>query len=154
MKLEKPAPPSKTREVEFNLVAEQTGMDAESLIQSFHFHLGCTLAKDQYTATNQDRYQALALAVRDRLVGRWIHTQQGYHKQNVKRICYLSLEFLIGRAMGNNVISLLLEDTCREAMNAARPRTGTCCATSKSMPRSAMAAWAASPPASSIRWRP
>ncbi|MBL8668629.1 MAG: glycogen/starch/alpha-glucan phosphorylase [Rhodospirillales bacterium] len=91
-------------------------MDVDSLIRSFYFHLGCTLAKDQYTATNQDRYQALALAVRDRLVGRWIQTQQGYHKQNVKRICYLSLEFLIGRAMGNNVINLLLEDTCREAM--------------------------------------
>ncbi len=97
-------------------IADQIGMDVDSLIRSFNFHLTCTLAKDEYTATNQDRYQALALAVRDRLVGRWIHTQQSYHKKNVKRICYLSLEFLIGRAMGNNVISLLLEDTCREAM--------------------------------------
>ncbi|HSO42454.1 MAG TPA: glycogen/starch/alpha-glucan phosphorylase [Rhodospirillales bacterium] len=92
------------------------GMDVDSLIKSYQFHLTCTLAKDQYTATNQDRYHALALAVRDRLVGRWIHTQQQYHHQNVKRICYLSLEFLIGRAMGNNVLCLGLEDTCREAM--------------------------------------
>jgi glycogen phosphorylase len=92
------------------------GMDVDSLIKSYHFHLTCTLAKDQYTATNQDRYHALALAVRDRLVGRWIHTQQQYHHQNVKRICYLSLEFLIGRAMGNNVICLGIEETCREAM--------------------------------------
>jgi starch phosphorylase len=92
------------------------GMDVDSLINSYHFHLACTLAKDQYTATNQDRYHALALAVRDRLVGRWINTQQQYHHQNVKRICYLSLEFLIGRAMGNNVICLGLEETCREAM--------------------------------------
>ena len=92
------------------------GMDVDSLIKSYQFHLACTLAKDQYTATNQDRYHALALAVRDRLVGRWIHTQQQYHHQNVKRICYLSLEFLIGRAMGNNVICLGLEETCREAM--------------------------------------
>ena len=97
-------------------IADQIGMDVDSLIRSFNFHLTCTLAKDEFSATNQDRYQALALAVRDRLVGRWIHTQQTYHKNNVKRICYLSLEFLIGRAMGNNVISLLLEDTCREAM--------------------------------------
>ncbi|TVR79653.1 MAG: glycogen/starch/alpha-glucan phosphorylase [Rhodospirillales bacterium] len=93
-----------------------TGTDVDSLIRSFNFHLHFTLAKDQYSATTQDRYQALALAVRDRLVGRWIHTQQIYHKRNVKRVCYLSLEFLIGRAMGNNVISLLMEDTCREAM--------------------------------------
>ena len=117
MKLEGSAPPSKTRELELKIVNEQSGMDAESLIHSFFYHLGCTLAKDQYTATNQDRYQALALAVRDRLVGRWIQTQQGYHKQNVKRICYLSLEFLIGRAMGNNVINLMMEDTVRDAMN-------------------------------------
>ncbi|MGZ9189210.1 MAG: hypothetical protein ACXW39_04025, partial [Nitrospira sp.] len=89
-----------------------TGTDVESLIQSFNFHLQFTLAKDQYSATTQDRYQALALAIRDRLVGRWINTQQTYHRRNVKRICYLSLEFLIGRAMGNNVISLLMEDTC------------------------------------------
>ena len=61
-------------ELELSIVGEQSGMDADSLIRSFLFHLGCTLAKDQYTATNQDRYQALALAVRDRLVGRWIQT--------------------------------------------------------------------------------
>ncbi len=116
MKLEGTSAAAKGSEFELRVVNEESGMDVDSLIRSFYFHLGCTLAKDQYTATNQDRYQALALAVRDRLVGRWIQTQQGYHKQNVKRICYLSLEFLIGRAMGNNVINLLLEDTCREAM--------------------------------------
>ncbi len=116
MKLEGTSAAAKGTDFELRVVAEEGGMDVDSLIRSFYFHLGCTLAKDQYTATNQDRYQALALAVRDRLVGRWIQTQQGYHKQNVKRICYLSLEFLIGRAMGNNVINLLLEDTCREAM--------------------------------------
>ena len=116
MKLEGTSKAGKGAELELSIVNEHAGMDADSLIRSFYFHLGCTLAKDQYTATNQDRYQALALAVRDRLVGRWIQTQQQYHKQNVKRICYLSLEFLIGRAMGNNVINLLLEDTCREAM--------------------------------------
>ena len=98
--------------------AAAEGMDVENLIKSFNFHLKFTLAKDQYTASDQDRYQALALAVRDRLTGRWIQTQQTYHHQNVKRINYLSLEFLIGRAMGTNVINLLMEDTCREAMTA------------------------------------
>ncbi len=93
-----------------------TGMDVDSLIKSFNFHLTFSLAKDEYSATTQDRYLALALAVRDRLIGRWIKTQQAYHKNNVKRICYLSLEFLMGRAMGNNVINLLMEETCREAM--------------------------------------
>ncbi len=97
-------------------VTEEIGMDVDSLIRSYEYHLACTLAKDQYSATEQDRYQALALAVRDRLVGRWIKTQQEYHHQNVKRICYLSLEFMMGRLMGNNVICLMMEDNCREAM--------------------------------------
>jgi glycogen phosphorylase len=116
MRIERTAEPSKLWEIEKAAIFGQIAMDEESLIRSFTFHLTCTLAKDQYTATDQDRYQALALAVRDRLVDRWIQTQQTYHIQNVKRICYLSLEFLIGRAMGNNVICLLIEDTCRRAM--------------------------------------
>ena len=59
----------------------------------------------------------LALAVRDQLVDRWIATQQTHHKKNVKRVYYLSLEFLIGRMMGNNVINLRMEDICRTAMS-------------------------------------
>ncbi|MBL8660367.1 MAG: hypothetical protein JNM75_11500, partial [Rhodospirillales bacterium] len=41
------------------VTAGGSGMDVDSLINSFHFHLNCTLAKDQYVATNQDRYHAL-----------------------------------------------------------------------------------------------
>ena len=89
----------------------------ESLREDFDRHLRLTLAKDRYTATDRDRYYALALAVRDRLVDRWIATQQTHHQQNVKRIYYLSLEFLIGRLLGNNVINLKLEQTCRAAMS-------------------------------------
>ena len=88
----------------------------DDLRQDFEHHLRLTLAKDRYTATDRDRYYALALAVRDRLVEGWIATQQAHHRQNVKRIYYLSLEFLIGRLLGNNVINLKLEDRCRAAM--------------------------------------
>lgn len=91
---------------------------ASELREDFEHHLRLTLAKDRYTATDHDRYYALALAVRDRLVERWIATQQAHHRQNVKRIYYLSLEFLIGRLLGNNVINLKLEEDCRAAMSA------------------------------------
>ncbi|HEV3331248.1 MAG TPA: glycogen/starch/alpha-glucan phosphorylase [Bryobacteraceae bacterium] len=92
-------------------------MSAEGLKKDFEHHLRRTLAKDRYTATDRDRYYALALAVRDRLIERWIATQQTHHKKNVKRLYYLSLEFLIGRLLGNNVINLNLENICREAMS-------------------------------------
>ncbi len=96
----------------------ETRTAAEDLLKDFEHYLRRTLAKDCYTATDRDRYQALALAVRDRLVERWIATQQTHHRKNVKRIYYLSLEFLIGRLLGNNVINLNLEDDCRAAMSA------------------------------------
>jgi starch phosphorylase len=75
------------------------------------------LVRDRYTATDRDRYYALALAVRDRVVERWLATQQTHHLKNVKRVYYLSLEFLIGRLMGNNVINLNLEGVCQKAMS-------------------------------------
>jgi starch phosphorylase len=98
--------------------AENQGLDisADFLRQQFEHHLRYTLAKDPYTATDGDRYHALALAVRDRLIERWMETQQTHHKKNVKRVYYLSLEFLIGRLLGLNVINLKMEETCRETL--------------------------------------
>lgn len=76
------------------------------------------LAKDQYTATGYDNFMALAIAIRDRLVERWIITQQKYHKENLKRVYYFSMEFLIGRLLTNNILSLGVWDEARDAMEA------------------------------------
>jgi len=94
----------------------RVAMTTEGLREDFAWHLRYTLSKDQALATERDCYTALANAVRDRLVERWIATQKSYHGQNVKRVYYLSLEFLIGRLLGNNVINLRMEDSCREAL--------------------------------------
>ncbi len=88
----------------------------EAIKLSFLNHLKYTLATDEYVATDRDRYFALAMAVRDRLIERWIATAQAYHSRNVKRVYYLSLEYLIGRAMGNNVICLGIDDAVQQAM--------------------------------------
>ena len=98
-------------------IGNETSKLVLELRNAFRHHLRRTLAKDRYTATNRDRYYAFALAVRDRLIERWIATQQMHHKRSVKRIYYLSLEFLIGRLLDHNVMNLRLEEACRQAIS-------------------------------------
>jgi starch phosphorylase len=92
------------------------GMTKEGVKLSFNASLHYSLAKDRYTTTSHDAFVALATAIRDRIVERWILTQQGYHKRNVKRVYYLSMEFLIGRLLANNVLNLNLWRETEEAM--------------------------------------
>ncbi|MDI6605680.1 MAG: glycogen/starch/alpha-glucan phosphorylase [Candidatus Omnitrophota bacterium] len=91
-------------------------MSAEGIRCSFLANREYALAKDQYTATLNDDYLALALVMRDRLIERWIATQQGYHKRNLKRVYYLSMEFLIGRLLGTNILNLGVWEQVKEAM--------------------------------------
>jgi starch phosphorylase len=90
--------------------------EAAAILHSFTNHLLYSLAKDQYSATELDRYNALALTIRDRLIERWISSQQRYYRKDAKRVYYLSAEFLMGRALGNNLINLGLHDIARDAM--------------------------------------
>ena len=91
-------------------------MSVEGLKEDFAWHLRYSLAKDEGQATERDQYTAFAHAVRDRIVERWISTQAEYHRQNSRRVYYLSLEFLIGRLLGNNVINLKADQLCRDAL--------------------------------------
>ncbi len=91
-------------------------MNVEGLKEDYAWHLRYTLAKVPDTSTPRDQYTAFAYCVRDRMTERWIETQAIHHDQNVKRIYYLSLEFLIGRLLGNNVINLKMDPICQEAL--------------------------------------
>jgi starch phosphorylase len=91
-------------------------MDKHAVKKTFVDNLAFSLAKDSYSATQRDYFYSLALSVRQRLVERWIKTQQAYYHQDAKRVYYLSLEFLIGRLLRNNLLNLQMEEATRDAM--------------------------------------
>jgi starch phosphorylase len=64
----------------------------------------------------RERFEAVARSVRDILSQRWIRTEQTYEHKDPKRVYYLSLEFLIGRSLANNVTNLLLDDIAEKAL--------------------------------------
>jgi glycogen phosphorylase len=88
------------------------------IIKSFLEHLEYTLGKDKYSASRFDHFNALAYAVRDRLIERWLDTQQAYYNSDNKRVYYISMEFLIGRTLENSLINLGLLDEFREAVSS------------------------------------
>jgi starch phosphorylase len=94
----------------------RTGLQPESIMRAFMDHLNYTQGKVLETATPHDRFLSLAHLVRDRLVNRWIETQKTYNEQDAKRVYYLSAEFLLGRALSNNLISLGIYDKVKELM--------------------------------------
>lgn len=98
----------------------RTGMDTPVLKRAVLDHLLYTCAKDLDDATPQDIYTALAHAVRDRLVHRWLATERTYEELDVKRAYYLSSEFLIGRSLGLCLLNLGLEKAARRLVAERR----------------------------------
>ncbi len=80
--------------------------DVHSLQKSFADHLEYSQAKNRYIATKHDLYQCMAYSIRDRLMERWNDTMNTYYEENVKRVYYLSLEYLMGRTLGNSLVNL------------------------------------------------
>ena len=94
-------------------------LDPLALIsKTFLEHLEFSLGKDKYSATPFDIYSALAYTVRDRMVERWLDTQQAYYNEDPKRVYYISMEFLMGRTLENSLINLGMLDPFREAMES------------------------------------
>ena len=87
-----------------------------SLSNQFAEHMEFELVKDKITATGDDAYFSLSLAVRDRLVRRWLRTQNQYYEKDVKRVYYLSLEYLMGRLLGNALINMGLYEECYDIL--------------------------------------
>jgi starch phosphorylase len=93
------------------------GLDAGVLTEDLRRHFAHTLGRDKYCRTPHYAYQALALAVRDRLMDRWKSTNYAYIEQDSRRACYLSLEYLMGRALGNAMLNLGVQDAATQALS-------------------------------------
>src|ERR1700735_5081635 len=78
-------------------------------------HLVFDRAIDPKAASARERFEAFSASVRDILAQRWVLTKNTYERENPKRIYYLSLEFLIGRSLANNITNLLLDPLLPDA---------------------------------------
>ena len=95
---------------------ETAGRSAEAFRRAVANHLTFTIGKDAASASKRDWLYALSVTVRDRLVERWMDTTRRQYRQNVKRVYYLSMEFLPGRALTNALIAMGLYDECHSAL--------------------------------------
>ena len=95
---------------------DRTGMHPVVLRRAFTDHVQFSRSRDLESSTAYDRYIALSLSVRDRLVQRWVETQETYRKKDAKRAYYLSAEFLLGRALVSNLQALDVYDAYRAVL--------------------------------------
>src|SRR5690554_3655368 len=94
------------------------GHRAKDIAQDFAEHLKYSQDADIYHTTKEGCYTALALTVRDRIIHQWNQSRKTQRKKSAKRVYYLSLEFLMGRAMTNNIINLGIEEEVRKALSS------------------------------------
>ena len=94
------------------------GLDAAAIRRSFVEKLFFEVAKFPGVATRNDHYLALARAVRDRILHRWIRSARTYLEEQTRTVIYLSAEYLMGPQLGNNLFNLGIEGPARKAMES------------------------------------
>jgi len=92
------------------------GFDKEIFKKSVLFNMKNVFRKTVDEATPEQMYQAVAYAVKDVIIDEWIATHKAYEDQDVKTLYYLSMEFLMGRALGNNIISIMAQPEVKEVL--------------------------------------
>jgi starch phosphorylase len=92
--------------------------ESGNIAAAIEHHLRYSLGRRMQSATPYEMFRALALAIRPRIVDGLIATADRYERHDVKRLYYLSMEFLIGQSLRNNLMNLGILDMCRDAVAA------------------------------------
>ncbi|MEI8164496.1 MAG: glycogen/starch/alpha-glucan phosphorylase [Betaproteobacteria bacterium] len=95
----------------------RTARSVDAIRRSFVDNLFYVTARTFDNATTLDHYTALAFTIRDRLLARFIASDEHYKRQDVKTVAYMSAEYLLGPQLGNNLLNLDIMDHVRQAMN-------------------------------------
>ena len=90
--------------------------DKELFKRSVLYNVRTLYRKTLEEATPQQIFQAVSYAIKDQIVENWMETQKAYEEEDPKMVYYMSMEFLMGRALGNNMINLQAYDTVKEAL--------------------------------------
>ena len=91
--------------------------DKELFKRSVLYNIKTLYRKNLEEANNQQIFQAVSYAIKDAVVDNWLKTQKEYDKKDPKTVYYMSMEFLMGRALGNNIINLQAYDDVKEALD-------------------------------------
>jgi starch phosphorylase len=116
---EKKSVPASSAEADISKVLEQYGgpvkfTGTEDAL--YERHLVFDNVMEETAIHARERFEAIARSVRDVLSQRWVRTENTYQRENAKRVYYLSLEFLIGRSLANNVTNLLLDPVLKDVV--------------------------------------
>ncbi|MBQ8326386.1 MAG: glycogen/starch/alpha-glucan phosphorylase [Lachnospiraceae bacterium] len=90
--------------------------DKELFKRSVLYNIKTLYRKTLEEATEQQVFQAVSFAIKDQIIDHWLETQKAYEKEDPKTVYYLSMEFLMGRALGNNIINLKAYKPVKEAL--------------------------------------